>query len=103
MTDVAKTRIGILLTVGEAEAKKEDLIDITKRSPARPWLKMAPEKLKVHRPAGRGGVSWVRRTAMDGYPEDVSVGEYVKFNYGSEFEIDYIHPHEVSAARLKTN
>jgi len=98
-----KARIGILLTSGEAEAKKEDLIDITRRVPARPWLKKAPEHFMVHRKKIMGELSHRWRPPMDGFPGDVSIAEYIKFNYGSDFDIDYIHPKDITEARLKSN
>lgn len=100
-----KPRIGVLLTSGKAEAEKEDLIDIQRRSPARPWLKPGVAVAKpIKRPKQKKGFMTRKKLpAMSGYPADVSIAEYVRFHHGKHFDIDYIHPGDLSAARLKSN
>lgn len=92
-----RKRIGLLLTVGKCEAKKEELVSLRKRIPARPWIKRVDPQHKIRRPV------YNARPATVGIPTDVSVGEYISHFHGDEFEIDYIHPKDISEERLARN
>jgi len=91
-----KKRIGILLTVGKNEAKKEELVSLRKRIPPRPWVKGADKKFKVSRPV------YNARPPTVGVPTDVSAGLYIK-HASEQFEVDFIEPKEITEDRLAAN
>jgi len=102
-----RPRIGILLTKSNDEAKKEEIISLRKRIPARPWIKNTDftknPDFKIVRKAYNLGYKNVQVPHTIGVATDVSVGEYVKHFYGEEFEVDYIRPAEITMERLATN
>jgi len=102
MAQPTKVRIGVLLTVGEQEGNKFELVNEKKRIPARPWVKETPEDFFIERPAAQRK-SGVAVPPLVGIPGDVSIAEYIKFNHGDNFEIDYIHPKDINTERLKSN
>jgi hypothetical protein len=97
MAPSKKARIGIVLTLGEVEAKKEEIISFRRQLPARPWTSLAPERFHID----RAETEWRDRTV--GIPGDVSIGAYIQFKHGGAFDVDYITPEEITAERLKSN
>jgi hypothetical protein len=98
----AKIRVGVLLTVGEQEGNKFELVCERRRIPARPWVKETPEDFFIERPATQRKAGTAVPPVV-GIPGDVSIAEYVKFHHGDNFEIDYIRPEEITTQRLKSN
>lgn len=97
-----KIRVGVLLTVGEQEGNKFELVDERRRVPARPWVKETHEDFFIERPSSQRKTGAVVPPVV-GIPGDVSIAEYIKFNHGDKFEIDYIHPKDITTERLKSN
>jgi hypothetical protein len=102
MAQQTKVRVGVLLTVGEQEGNKFELVDEKRRVPARPWVKETPEDFFIERPSTQRKAGAVVPPTV-GIPGDVSIAEYIKFNHGNDFEIDYIHPKDITTERLKSN
>jgi hypothetical protein len=96
----SKARIGIVLTLGDQEARKGELIDIRRKLPLRPWAALAPENLRIDREGKVGGVD---KGQTIGIPGDVSMGAYISAKYGHTFDVDFIEPKDISAKRLKGN
>jgi len=93
-----KPRIGIICTLPKNEAKKEELCSIRKRTPKRPWLKLADrQKHTITRKPYNG------RKTTKGVPTDISVGKCIELFHGKDFEVDLILPADISDARLKAN
>jgi len=102
-----RPRIGILLTKSKDEAKKEEIISLRKRIPARPWIKKVDfgenPDFKIVRQPYNLGYKNVQVPRTTGIATDVSVGEYIKHYYGGEFIVDFIRPNEITEERLSQN
>lgn len=92
-----KPRIGIVLTVGAVEAKKDELIALRRKVPPRPWVLQSPKEFHIDRKQKK------HRNATKGIPSDVAIGAYVAYKYGHTFDVDYITPEEITTERLKSN
>jgi len=102
-----KHRIGILLTNSQNEGKKEEIISIRKQIPPRPWVKTVDfaknPDFRIDREAYHIAMDNIKIPRTVGIAADVSIGEYILFMYGDEFEVDYIRPSEVTKERLEGN
>jgi len=103
---IGKKRIGILLTDSQNEGKKEEIISLRRRVPARPWIKDVDFKTNPDFRIERAAYELqfgdkVPKTI--GIATDVSIGEYLKMFYGDIFDVDYIRPRDISKERLAQN
>ena len=67
-------KIGILLTNPKAEKKKDELVKVNSRK--RPWARSTPRRFTILRDGKRH------------IPGDVSIGQYIMWNY-PDIEIDF--------------
>jgi len=58
---------------------------------------LAPTRLHIVRKQTR------HRDRTVGIPADVSIGEYIRYKHGRNFDVDFITPEEITAERLKAN
>jgi len=92
-------RVGILLTYPKQEQKKDELTRCRKCDvAANPWIKDVPKEYIFERQT--------RKSVLGTYgvPTDVAVGCSIRhFFQASGVEVDFILPHEINMARLKSN